>query len=625
MLANPGFRPKTPFIPPLVLVMIAAVATAAYWPSLHNLFLAWDDYLYVYRNSHIKSFSVGNLWWMFTALHAGHWHPLTWLSHAVDHALWGLNPWGHHLTSLVLHYANSLLVATLTGLLLVAAQRRDGGASPPVARISPLLAGGASGVLFAVHPQQVEAVVWIAERKELLCDFFYLAALVCYLRYSLRPSRFWWWGIWTGFVLAALAKPMVVSFPVVLLLLDLYPLRRLTVTAGQWSGLWALVREKLGFILLCLPVATLAVLAQHQSQTLISLHAVGLEQRLLNAANSLLFYPQKWLLPLGLSPFYPFPDWARESDWLAGLPVLAVFLVTLLCGLEWRRGRQFWLIAWLYYLVTVLPVLGILQVGEQAAADRYAYLPLVGFYVLAGTGLARCWASRWRGLAIPVGGAILVTLVLLTRQQTRVWHDDESLWTTVINQYPARSATAYQNLGSVFAERGDFAPAAALFQQALAIAPERYYLAFYLAGIHELQGRIEQARQIHLDLLVKHPEDAGVWVRLGDFSARQGHPEEAEQLYRQALAVSAERVDALYGLAQLSINAQQWEQAISFARQALAITPEYTEVILLLAISHHRLGNWAQAMENYRLVLEIQPDNPIARTNLASLRGTPDQ
>lgn len=600
------------------LILVICAASLSYQSALNHGFLSWDDYLYVYQNAQIKGLGLSNLYWMATTFHGSNWHPLTWLSHALDYAIWGLNPWGHHLTNVLLHIANSLLVIPLTILLMAAVNQPISGDRDPLQVTWPmLLAGGFSGLLFAVHPQHVEVIAWIAERKELLCCFFYLLCLIGYLFYARDGCRLWRHLALLSFALALTAKPMAVSLPLVLLLLDVYPLNRMA--GSQWRERVALLREKLGFFLLSLAVMLLTLLAQGQWGSIKSLDEVDLIQRLLNAANSLVFYLQKWLLPQALSPFYPYPDWIREPNGLALLPILAVMAITLLAVREWIAGRRFWLIAWLYYLITLAPVLGIVQVGGQAAADRYAYLPTLSFYVLAGAGVGWLLATRWRWLTIAMGTLAVVILVVLTRWQTAVWENDTTLWTAVIRYYPNRAAVAYHNLANVSFNQGQYEQAILLAQKSLDIEPDYPSALLNLSVFYERLGDFEQAMRQYELLLSKGFDQAEVLIRMGGLRRRQGHYDEAQRLYREALGIAPDRADALYGLALIDNHLNRFDQAELFLQQALARNPDYADALLLLAMLQHRRGAWELAKASYRRALLLKPDDATTKHNLGVL------
>lgn len=599
-------------------LLIVAAAILSYQQALNHAFLSWDDYLYVYQNAQIKALDPSHLYWMATTFHASNWHPLTWLSHALDYAIWGLNPWGHHLTNILLHLANSLLVMLLTILLIAAASRRSvGDQSPLQVTKQILLAGAASGLLFAIHPQHVEVVAWVAERKELLCLFFYLLCLISYIFYVLDRRRLWRNLALLCCALALAAKPMAVSLPLVLLLLDAYPLNRMTL--GRWREMTGLLWEKSGFFLLSFAAMLLTLMAQGQWGSIKSFDEVDLTQRLLNAANSLVFYLQKWLLPQALSPFYPYPDWIRELDWRALLPVLAVTAITLLAIREWMIGRRFWLIAWLYYVITLAPVLGIVQVGAQAAADRYAYLPTLSFYVLVGAGVGWLLATRWRWPALTVGLLMVVILIALTRSQTAVWRNDATLWTSVIRYYPNRVPIAYHNLANVAFNEGQYAQAVDLAHKALEIDPDYPAARLNLGFFNERLGNFEQALYQYERLLSEGFDKVAVLIRMGDLRRRRGQHDEAQWLYREALRIAPDRVDALYGLALIDHALKRFDQAETTLQQALVLTPDYADAILLLAMLQHRRGEWVLAKAGYRQVLSLRPDNFAARHNLDAL------
>ena len=292
-----------------------------YTPALKNDFVNFDDDEYVYENSYIRSLNLHALSWMLTAFHASNWHPLTWLSHATDYAIWGLNPFGHHLTNIILHGLNTLLVFLLvTQLMLIAKKLNLTPLSSHLfhsASVQSLIVASVTALLFGVHPLHVESVAWVAERKDLLCAFFFLLTLCSYLFYTssidIKNRRAWITACMVLASAALMAKPMAVTLPLLLLLLDLYPLKRIAFSEGTHQNLRVLL-EKIPFFLLSFISAILTILAQHAGRTLESLERLPLHFRLVNALHSPLFYLAKMLWPGGLVPFYPFPKTISVFD-----------------------------------------------------------------------------------------------------------------------------------------------------------------------------------------------------------------------------------------------------------------------------------------------------------------------
>jgi len=536
----------------IAVVVSAALVAVAFGVSLDNEFLYWDDRHYLHDNPKLQALTPGNLWWMLTqsSIESGHynWQPLTALSHALDLAFWGYDAGKHRLGNLVLHGISAILVFLISCEIL----RSTAPAWTPRRRVAAALLGM---TLFAIHPLRVESVVWLAERKDVLYGMFYLLAVSAYLIYR-RDARTGWRILASIAGLSAvMSKPMAVSLPVVLLLLDYWPHRR-----WSWGvkGMRAVVRSvvtKLDFVAYAALASVMAIIAQTRGGAISSLDDVDVLTRILNAGHSVLFYCQKWLLPTALSPVYPFPDPVLKGElsaWLELAIVLGFTVVTIVLA---RRGHRGWLAAWLIYIVGLLPALGLIQVGIQAAADRYTYIPMVGLAIAAGAGavgLAVNLPSAFSRVAH--GGlvaAIVLGLVLATRVQSEMWHDDRILWTNALSIYPAQIPIAHINLGNTYVMSGE--------------------------------------REI------------------------------AIQHYKNALRVDPDNVVAHTNLAWSHAHLNQFDEALAYANGAIEIDKDSVLGWLARGLSLHVTGQRASAIDAYEMVLNLDPSNGDAATNRDNL------
>lgn len=419
----------------VISLLLFGIALFAYWGALDNDFV-WDSLRYVPGNPNIRQLNGESIVWAFTTTYFLNWHPITWLSYMLDYQLYGgYNPAGFHLTNILLHCVNVVLFYLLALRLFELHAARRGSEIGLDARIAAL----AAALILAIHPQHVESVAWVAERKDVLFLFFYLAAILAYLRYA-RCACWAWYLLTLLFGLLSMAsKAMAVSLPVVLLLLDLYPLNRL-----RWQSrltlfdhlkrYWVVLIEKTPLALVALFTAWVTI--QAQSGT-VNTFALTLLDRIGSAALSYLSYLSKMLFPVHFLPLYPRDPSLGFADHLPY--VLAFLAVTLLCIHAWRNGARWWLIAWLFYGVTLLPVSGLVQVGDQVTADRYAYLPLLAAYVLIGGGIGRLFAKGdVRRRALLIGLVLMVSGGLLwkTKSQVGLWRHDLLLWPHVVAVYP---------------------------------------------------------------------------------------------------------------------------------------------------------------------------------------------
>jgi len=510
----------------------ALLAFAVYLPTLANGFVNWDDPTYIYKNEMIRSMDPEFFRWAFTSVVSGNWHPLTMISHAVDYALWGLAPWGHHLTSILIHAVNTALVFFLTLRLVnmaAGAEGTRGGAA------GGLAAAFIASVLFAVHPLHVESVAWLSERKDLLSALFYFLSLLAYLGYSRGGGR----GLLSYclsllfLALSLMSKPMAVSLPLLLLILDWYPLGRLGRGRGRTLRVAA---EKLPFFALAVVFSLVALWGQGQAAAVSSLEAAPLASRLLVAARGYIFYLFKMFVPAGLAPYYPYPGEVRLlGPELLG-PVVIFAALTALAAVSIRRKRWF-AAAWLAYLVTLAPVAGIVKIGAMAAADRYFYIPGVAPLALIGAGAAALGRARKRGMiaAVVVAAA---ALSVLTVRQTGVWKDSITLWTHEISIYPDSVPLAYANRGIAYGEEGRITLALADFSRAIEIKPDYAKAHYNRANAFDILGRKEAAIEDLSAAIRANPRYLKAYYRRGALYAGLGRYPEAARDFEAALELA---------------------------------------------------------------------------------------
>ena len=528
-------------------LVVAFLVVLLYLPALGNGFVNWDDDIYVYANPQVRSIAPSSLLRAFTRIHAssGNWHPLTMVSHAVDYAVWGLRPFGHHLTSILLHGCNAALVVLLAVRLLQAR-------GCALSRQGMLAAGVVAGLLFGLHPLHVESVAWVSERKDLLAALFYLLGVLSYLRYAGHAAGAV--GPWKDrrylttllcFVLSLLSKPMALSFPFVLLIIDWYPLDRL-------KDLRRILVEKIPFFVLDLGLATVTVLAQRASGAFRPLAEVSMGSRVLVATKAAALYLAKTLLPTGLLPFYSYPARVSLWSWEFGVPVAVMTAAVLGCLVAVKKHRAFAAVL-AYYGVVLLPVLGIVQIGPQAMADRYTYLPSVALVALLGAGCGVLWdrhaiAAAWWKKACAVTAALLL-LGLLSWQSVRqvgVWRNSETLWSRVI-QYEPWNTEAYNNRASSYYDRGEYEKALADYDSALrgppllgrAHANKRRSAYFNDRAITYVRlGRYAEALADESQAIELRPTQASYYFNRGNIHFLTGRYPEARDDLDRAVAAS---------------------------------------------------------------------------------------
>jgi protein O-mannosyl-transferase len=614
---KPDSEPASLFSSPekrnVIVCLLLVVATLAlYNPVNRHPFVNYDDDRYVTENPHVRN---GVTWdtitWAFSAMEQGNWHPLTWLSHALDYQMFHQNATGHHFTSLLIHAAN----AALLFLLLVYA----------TGRVGPSLLVAA---LFALHPINVESVAWVAERKNVLSTFFFFAALIAYCWYARRPDWRRYLTFAGLFVLGLMSKPMVITLPFVLLLLDYWPLGRIQ---GGRAGarpipqapLTKLIVEKLPLLFLSAASAVVTMQAQRAGGAVRSTAQFSLGVRLENAAVAYATYLWKMIWPSHLAPLYPHPGNSLAA-WQVLISALVLLAVT---GAVLRfRSKRYLLIGWLWFLGTLVPVIGLVQVGDQAMADRYAYIPLIGIFVMITWGAADLADSRQIGLSarmIPAA-CFLLALSFTAHQQLGYWSSNYDLWTHAL-AVTDRNFIAQNNLGGalLLLDRPD--EAYSHFQAAAEINPNdpmsRSNLGAYLQEHGKLSEAMEQyARTISLT------SDAGLlaatYANLGTAYRKLGEDEKARESYDQALRLNPNQSNAYLGLGQLLEKQSQLDDAVHNYSKAVELRPTDTG-FMLLGHALESAGRRPEALAAYQAALKLSPELPEAQRAVDMLSGKP--
>lgn len=546
--------------PGVLATALALLTIALYWPATGNEFVAYDDDMYVTANPRIpQGLTRENVVWAFTTTEATNYHPLTWLSHLLDAQLFGMSPGGHHATSVVLHAVTAALLFLLlhraTGLL---------GASM------------AAAALFAVHPQNVQSVAWISERKNVLSTLFWLLALGAYGAWTKNKRLHWYVALVLAFALSLLAKPMAVTLPFTLLLLDYWPLGRFPL--GQ-ARLWL---EKTPLFVLAAASSVVTYLIQRESGSMVFTAAIPLTARLANAAWAYLAYLGQAFWPAGLAAFYPHLEGSLPA-WrvVLGAVVLAGGTATLWL---FRARVSPQLTGWLWYLGTLVPVIGLVQVGTQSMADRYAYVPLIGIFVALAWGVASLVrrGALPREAAAGIAAAAVLALAVRTFQQIAVWHDTVSLFEHTVRVEP-RAWVAHYNLGNAY----------------------------------ESMGRHEDAVARFRDTIKLRPEFARAHNNLGNSLDALGRTAEAVPSYERAVQLKPDLVEAYNNLGIAYAQQGKHEQGLTVLRTATQLRPDFVEAHLNLAITLRQLGRLPEAREEADRAVALRPDNPLARYHRA--------
>ena len=553
-------------------LLLATGTLALYSRAVHAGFLRYDDDRYVVENPYVRS---GLHWstvrWAFTTFEQANWHPLTWLSHALDIQLFGLNPAAHHSTNLLLHAANVLLLFLLLQWLTGYTWRSF-----------------AVAVLFAVHPVNVESVAWIAERKNVLCMFFFLITLLGYVSYVRKPGVLRSIGVLVGFALALMSKPMAITLPFVLLLLDYWPLARLgskegadgsaNFVAENRSISW-LVMEKLPLFAMSAASAVITMKAQRAGGAVMARYP--LVAHLQNAAVTYVLYIGKAIWPARLAALYPYP----QNGWSATAVLISAALLIVVTGLVLKyRSHRYLLWGWFWFLGTMIPMIGLVQVGNQAMADRYAYLPFIGLFVMVVWGIAdlanRFSEQKYIGVCAVV---IVIALCVLTYRQLAYWHDDFSLWSHTL-AVTHRNFVAEDNFGNALIKAGKYDEGIAHFRKAAEIEPGDPVSEVNLGIYAQQHGDLQQAAaryQYALQLASDPQVRAAAYANLGGVYFTLHDYQQAQQDFESALKLGSRSPFIFLHMGLIEQKANDLNNAIRFYATYVAVEPSDLGYFLL--------------------------------------------
>lgn len=603
----------------LLSLLLVVVTLALYNPVSRNRFVNFDDDRYVTENPHVRA---GLRWttvsWTFTSLEQANWHPLTWLSHALDCQLFQLNPVGHHYTNLLLHATNALLLFLIlqwfTGYtarsLMVAA-------------------------LFAVHPLNVESVAWVAERKNVLCMFFFLLAIAAYGWYVWRPGVVRYWVVAVLFAMALMSKPMAITLPLLLLLLDYWPLGRMRFPgnvrfhddgreqfAPCTQSLTTLCIEKLPLLALSAGSAVITMMAQRAGGAVLTSAARSPLLRFENVIVSYALYIQKAIWPSHLAALYPYPH--ALPAWQVAAS--AIFLLAVTCAVVNHRRHRYLVVGWFWYLGTMVPMIGLVQVGNQAMADRYTYLPLIGVFMMTVWAAAE-WASAWQfsvKYLATVGFAFLLAFSAVTRIQLDYWHDDFSLWSHALavtrNNYVAEN-----NFANALVRQGRIDEAITHFRTASVLEPLDPTSQLNLGIYAEQHGDLAQAA-VRYDTTLRLATDtqlrATAYANLGTVYFALHDYGRAQENFDSALKLGGRFPVAFLDMGLIAEKsaetAADWNRAAGYFAQFAALEP--TDVgYLLLADAFHHANRTEDADMAYRQALQLSSDIAQSRQRAAQL------
>jgi protein O-mannosyl-transferase len=589
-------------------IFVAAVTVIAFLPILRNGFVEWDDYENLISNAHYRGLGWAQLSWMVTTFHMGPYQPLSWMTYGLDYLLWGMKPAGYHLTSLLFHAANAVFFYFVCRRILGIIWPNE----PAHAPWHLSTAAAFAALFFSIHPLRVESVAWATERRDVVSGFFFLATVYCYLRATSKveaKSVRWLSAAFFCYVLSLLGKATAIALPIVLLILDIFPLRRLEGAPRTW---WAtpsreIVREKLLFVLPAILFAIIAFLGQRHASAIKSLAAFGFESRVVQALFAAGFYIWKTIVPVNLSPLYEIPP--DFSLWdpvvLSGVALSVGFsVIVFVLRRRWPAG----LACWFYSLAMLAPVLGIVSTGPQLAADRYTYLPFLSWALLAGAGFL--FITRSSNRARPLLAAYLVVILIvsvfgvLTWRQTAVWRDTGTLWSHVLKVNP-NSSIAHYNFAKFLANTGQRHAAMAHYRDALKIRPDDAEAHNNLGLLLAIEGRTEESIKEFQTAIKINPGYERAFFNLGRVYARAGELQQAVENYRQAAILNPNQAEIRLGLGNALAQQGSLEAAAAEFEVATKLSPDLVDARTALAGSLAALGRKEEAEKQYLKAKEL--------------------
>jgi len=599
-------------------LLLVVLTLVLYNPVTHHPFVNYDDDRYVTENRHVRQgLTAGTMAWALTSTEQANWHPLTWMSHALDYSLFGLNPAGHHFTSVVIHAVNVVLLF----LLLLWTTRRFG----------PSLFVAA---LFAAHPMEVESVAWVAERKNVLCTLFFFLTLWAYGWYANRPSWMRYLVVLAAFAAGLASKPMVITLPFVLLLLDYWPLRRANPAPdecvrgyvfcsganGAGNSWTRLVLEKFPLLVFSVASAVITMHVQHAGGAMRTASEFSVSVRVENAIYAYALYLWKMLWPLKLAPLYPHPG---NSLAVWKVVVAAVVLTAITSFVLKFRNERFLPVGWFWFLGTLVPVIGLVQVGEAAMADRYAYIPLIGIFVAIAFGAAdwaekNNWSTRFSIAAV----VIIVALSALTHRQIGYWQSSVELWAHTL-QVTNNNFVAEDNLGGALILEGREEEARPHFAAAARIN-SRDPMSHSNLGSYDLTHNQVGEAIDQFNTAIGLTADPGLlaqaYANLGAAQRTLGEDEQARASFERALALNPEQFNAWLGLGLLAQRHGRFDEAASDLKRSVMARPT-AEAYLELGHTYAQTGRTFEAVDAYQRALKIAPEFAPAQQALAALQN----
>jgi Flp pilus assembly protein TadD len=571
-----------------------------FWQVRNFDFVNYDDDRYVYENPHVlNGLTPDGIIWAFTTGSVSNWHPITWLSLMLDCQLFGKNPGWMHLINLLLHLVNTLLLFAVLKKMT-----------------SSLWPSAFVAAAFALHPMHVESFAWIAERKDVLSTLFWMLTLLAYAGYVKRPTILRYLVTITIFAVGLMTKPMLVTLPFVLLLLDYWPMNRFDSQPAETSGRWhRIMIEKIPFFVLTAISSVITFFVQRSGGAVTYFRVLPLHSRVANAFLSYAKYIGKMFWPQDLAVFYPF-DVRTIQFWQVVLCALLIVVVSVL-AIRFGRKQKYLFVGWFWFVGTLIPVIGLVQVGQQSLADRYTYISYIGLFIIIGWGLPKLF-SKWPQRKIALGLSmviVLTTLGICAHQQVSFWNNSVTLFSHAV-KVTRNNYLAYDSLGVAFNSLGRYQDAIEAYKQAIRIKPD-YAEAYYNLGVVcDKLGRYQDAVESYKQAIKIKPHYAKAYINLGVACNKLGRYQDAVETYKQVMQIKPDYADAYINLGVTYYKLGRYQDAVESYKQAIRIKPDYALAHYNVGIACDKLGRYEDAVKAYKQAIRIKPDYIKAHYNL---------
>ena len=597
---------------------------ASYGTFASHSFLHWDDIKYILNTEFLRPLTIDNVIRMFSEFYSSNWHPVTWLSYAIDFSLWGENAPAFKLTNIVIHLLNAILVFYLTYQILgIIKHSKINSLAGLTDNWDEILAAMVAALLFAVHPQHVESVAWVSGRKDLLCAFFYFSTVIAYLHHHYATKGSFWKNLaLLSFTLALMSKSMAITLPIVLIILDIYPLQKIRDENSISNRIKLLTEGKLLYFFLASSVLVITLISQTSNITDAQEYTIA--ARLANSATNYFYYIYSMIFPGALSPYHPLKNNVNNIGWINWVSVVLFIAIFSVNYIAYRKNYKFPLILLATYLILLLPAIGLLHLGHAVRADRYAYIPTTAFYMLIGFTVThactRLIKHRWQTLIFVFAVlAFAILLSLTTYQQSKAWQNDKTVWQRVIYKYPDSAATAYVNLGNALFEEKQFKAAIQHYSAAIRIDPLRLEAIRNLGLTYENLNDHSSAEKYYKLMIETRPDIHYPYTVAGDFYFNTGKYPQAATYYQKALEISPSSENALYKSSLIDLLRGDLKRAEQKIDYLLQLRPNDIDGLQIKAQIRYTQKDFKSAEDTARTILQLDSTNKVANQLISKI------